>query len=382
MLRLTRKLLPRVAVVVVGFLVGHICSATAAFEGDFYLPEQAESNVVFELSGEQPVVDPSDVFQVFVGSNAVCCEGSLPIAGRYSIEERTVTFDPAFDFIEGQHYTVKISGKDGALVEDANAASTHFIDEFTIKRSNENVNPEVVAIYPSGDQVPENTLRFYIHFSTPMRPNVSSDFIKLLDASGAVDTAAFMTFKQELWSEDRKRLTLLMDPGRIKRGVSQNLALGPALQEGRTHSIVVNAGWPTANDAQEMPRFESVFTTSKALRTIPDPENWTIVSPKYMSSEPLLIEFDRPFDSELLLSGITVLDENGQAIAGVISLEKNERAWRFDRKGLWQNSQIQIAVDPLLEDVAGNNFFELLDHSLGAPVTTPNQLVISVKLES
>ena len=72
------------------------------------------------------------------------------------------------------------------------------------------VDAKVVGIYPSGDVLPENVLRFYIHFARPMKPHVAFDCIKLLDASGNADEAAFMRFKQELWNEDRTRLAVLV----------------------------------------------------------------------------------------------------------------------------------------------------------------------------
>lgn len=373
MARPTKKRLSRLSLVI-GFLVGHVCSTAYAFDGEFTLPEQGGENVMFELHAEQTKIDPSAVFKVFVGEQVGCCEGKSPVAGRYSVDRRTVTFIPAFDFIEGQKYTVKLSDE-GNTTERAG-----LFNEFTIGHTVDNVIPEVVAIFPSGNDIPENTLRFYIHFSTPMKPHVSGDFIKLKDASGSPDTAAFMAFKQELWSEDRKRLTLLMDPGRIKRGVAQNVTLGPALEQGKSYSIVVESGWPTANDAQEMPYFERVFTVSEAMRTLPDPRKWVIASPENLTNEPLVIEFDRPFDSELLLSAISVLDDNGRPIEGTMTIEKHERAWRFDRKGIWRNSQIQIVVDAQLEDVAGNNFIELLDHSLGTEASVSSQRKILIEL--
>ena len=70
---------------------------------------------------------------------------------------------------------------------------------------------KVTQIQPSSSQTPENTLRFYLYFAQPMKPNVAFNYIKLVNAAGEEDNAAFMKFKQELWSADRKRLTLLMD---------------------------------------------------------------------------------------------------------------------------------------------------------------------------
>lgn len=45
--------------------------------------------------------------------------------------------------------------------------------------------------------------------------------------------AQALAIKEELWSSDGKRLTILFDFGRIKRGVSTNRRQGPALEKGR-----------------------------------------------------------------------------------------------------------------------------------------------------
>lgn len=370
------RVLLRRLIITATFFLGHFYVAAHAFEGDLILPDTGKSTVVFELLDGQPDIDPSLVFKVFVGKPDACCVGKSPMAGRYAIDKRTVTFYPAFDFIEGQNYTVEVSN------HDASINRIRYLKPFTIARTNADVWPEIIAIFPSGNDIPENTLRFYIHFSSPMQPHVSADYIKLVNQAGTPDTAAFMAFKQELWSEDRKRLTLLMDPGRIKRGVAQNLTLGPALLEGRMYSIVVEKGWSTADGTKKTARFEKAFTVSKALRTLPNTLLWSITSPRKETNDPLIIKFDRPFDYELLQHGISVLGEGGETIRGAISVEKHEQIWRFDPKGNWRNSQIQIAVDTQLEDVAGNNFIDLLDHLVGTEALPDDQKLISLNLEA
>ena len=213
-----------------------------------------------------------------------------------------------------------------------------------------------------------------------MKPHVSTDFIKLVEANGTHDPAAFMAFKQELWNEDRTRLTLLMDPGRIKRGVAQNLTLGPALHEGRAYSIVVEDGWPGANGGQESLRFEQQFTVSQALRTLPDTNLWQFQRPRIATRDPLVIEFDRPFDLLLAQTAITVLDQEEQVVPGTVSVENFERRWRFQPEKVWTTETVLIVVDARLEDVAGNNLRELLDRYVDADVGSIDQKTIALDL--
>lgn len=51
-----------------------------------------------------------------------------------------------------------------------------------------------------------------------------------------------MRLKKELWNEDRARLTVLIDPGRIKRNVATNEALGRALLASRDYMLFVDIG--------------------------------------------------------------------------------------------------------------------------------------------
>ncbi len=346
--------------------IGLTCLAALADEGSLVLPMRVGDPVQLSLGDGLDDRNFPDILQVFVGPAENCCAGKTPIAGAYHLVGANLSFDPVFDFIAGQTYTVRPRGKLADLVS------------FKIETARDLLTPKVVAIYPSGPILPENTLRFYVQFSTPMMPHRAGEFIRLLDAEGTADNAAFMSFTQELWNEDRTQLTLLLDPGRIKRGVAQNLTLGPALLEGRAHSITIESGWPSAIGAHEVTRFEKSFTVSGALRHLPDVDLWQIEPPMRGTQTPLVIYFDRPFDFQQVPSAILVRDSNGQPISGTVSLENHERVWRFEPDAAWSTSLIHIEIDPQLEDVAGNNFRELLDHALGTEPVAKGQETITI----
>lgn len=343
-------------------------SLALAQEGDLTLPGRPSDVVTFSL--HSPPVDRNgpDILQVFVGPVDACCTGKTPIAGRYLLDDQTIIFDPAFDFIAGQRYTIR--SHDGTVS----------LSSFTIPLDDATPAPAVVAIYPSGPEIPENTLRFYIQFSTPMMPHRADEFISLLDADNEADDAAFMSFTQELWNEDRTRLTLLMDPGRIKRGVAQNVTLGSALVEGQQQSIVIAEGWPSALVRQSARQFEHSFTVSPALRTLPDTDLWQFQPPQVGASTPLVITLDRPFDYQSVQRAITIKDADGQAILGTVSVKSHERTLWFEPNVPWNTPTIEIAVDARLEDVAGNNFRDLLDHAVGTDTQNDDQLTIILNL--
>ncbi len=338
-----------------------------AEEGGLGVPEHTSGAVSIPLENLGSLA-PSDGLRVFVGPASACCEGRSPVTGRYRVAGDLAYFAPAFPFIEGQVYSALIMGTT--------------IKEFVVGLDSLPEQPEVVAIYPSGPVIPENTLRFYIEFARPMQPHRAEEFIALQRADGTEDRAAFMSFKQELWNRDRTRLTLLMDPGRIKRGVATNLELGPALESGQSYALVVGDGWPGANGATLDKGFRAAFVVGDPLRTRPDPERWVASAPRLRTLDPLDIRFDRPFDHVQLRHAIVVQDTRGRPIGGSVSVLQNGSVWRFVPDDVWIDPEILVAVDATLEDVAGNNFREVLDHAVGTPAREVDEVTFKVTLTS
>ncbi|MGX9355572.1 hypothetical protein ACS3SW_10520 [Roseobacteraceae bacterium S113] len=350
-------------------LMGGIGTAALAEDGRFALPSKASEPLSMIIGdGFDAEQHPTSTFEVFVGSLEDCCEGRSSIAGQYQATERGWDFKPMFGFDAGRSYVVRRNGPESELVA------------FSIPDNADAEQAAVVtAIFPSGGVIPENTLRFYIHFSEPMKPHVAFDYIHLVDASGAVDDAAFMKFKQELWSPDRRRLTLLMDPGRIKRGVAQNLTLGPALQEGQSYSLVIDEGWPTAYGTASLERAVAQFDVAQPLRSLPNVEAWTFNSPTAGTTEALEIVFDRPFDAGQLQTELVVLDSSDRAFTGDISVEAGERRWSFVPNQPWPSDGVLLSVPARLEDVAGNNFNDLLDHAIDTEAKALESILVPLK---
>ncbi|MEM9603453.1 MAG: hypothetical protein AAGA11_11365 [Pseudomonadota bacterium] len=331
-------------------------AATGSEGPDLSLPTHAHAPVRLSLPTGS-AENARAALQVFVGDASACCTHRTPIAGQHQVSPDDIAFHPAFPFEPEQPYTVRVGD---ALVV------------FVVPRKTALTAPAVTAAYPSGAQLPANTLRFYLHFSTPMQPHRAHDFIRLVDANGKADPAAFMAFKQELWNRERTRLTVLLDPGRIKRGVAQNRTLGPALVDGQQYALVVEAGWPSADGRGTAPRFEHRFTVTGALRSRPRVDHWTITPPRRGGHDALLIGFDRAFDAAQARDAITVWDNPATPVPGEVQLDAGERGWRFVPHRPWASHQVEVRVDPRLEDVAGNNFRERLDHPNGEAAATPN----------
>lgn len=341
--------------------------AAVAEDGRLTFPDVASGTVTLrhdDASGEAT----DQWLKVFVGPADACCEGRSPLAGRYGLNDGAVVFKPQFPLLKGQVYTA-LTFSSGVAIKT----------EFSVE-GDMAPPPEVLAMYPSGPTIPENTLRFYIEFASPMQPHVAETYVTLTDAEGVPDRAAFMSFKQELWNADRTRLTLLMDPGRIKRGVAQNLDLGPAFEEGRHYTITIGAGWPGALGGRTKSDFTRTLDIAPALRERPDPAHFEVSRPRLDSRDPLIVRFDRPFDRVQLFDALTLMAQNGRLIAGDIELQDAETTWVFVPRNVWSSETLRIAIDTRLEDVAGNNFRETLDHTLGSHSRDVDTLYLPVML--
>ncbi len=350
-------------------------SIARADDDGFTVPQNGSEPVAVRFSEgtvDWEDVKATEVLQVFVGAINLCCEGRTPVAGRYELENNSLTFTPAFTFVAGQDYVARarIPGTEEKVVK------------FSIPSETSTMEARVTDIYPSGNILPENVLRFYFHFSVPMSPHVAFDYIKLRDTEGIADKAAFMRFKQELWNEDRTRLTVLIDPGRIKRDVATNLELGPALLAGQQYTISVDGGWPSADGSSFLPAFSKSFSVGEALRERPSVKFWQATPPCLGTREPLNITFDRPFDRYLLSKDIHVTAGDGQLVRGMIHVGEGESSWTFTPNEPWVQEDLHVVANAELEDVAGNNFRELLDQSVSTQDSSASVTTLTVHLES
>src|SRR5205823_2999362 len=144
-------------------------------------------------------------------------EIQLPeISGRREIINAAVRFTPQFALRPGTKYQAHSFYQ--ARLPIASPAARKL--DFKIPARTPAEPTRVTAIYPSASTLPENQLRFYIHFSAPMAAGHAYEHVKLLKANGEVVSRAFLEIGEELWDGSGQRLTLLFDPGRVKKGLS------------------------------------------------------------------------------------------------------------------------------------------------------------------
>jgi hypothetical protein len=299
--------------------------------------------------------------------------GSNPVQGRHTLKGEDLVFSPYFPWERGMTYVVRTKQPD--------TEGPYAYQSFQVGMKQSVEKAEVLSIYPSTSELPENLLRFYLYFNTPMKKGQALAHIRLTDAAGNIDNHAFMEFKQELWSPDGKRLTILFDPGRIKRGVSTNRELGPALLEGKRYHLTISGAWQDVFGQELLVETTKEFVVVKAYRQVISVNEWVIYKPAANSYDILGIHFDRVMDHALVQSMIQIQDEERNLITGRWVILEQEQLIQFIPEKSWRRGKYRIVIDSRLEDVAGNNLQSLLDQiELDKEINTDSHQIIDFKI--
>lgn len=274
------------------------------------------------------------------------------IGGAYSVTAAGIEFRPGFPFERGVRY--RASFRPEALTGLASKAKPQtqlfFQERAAIVRST-----VVEHIFPSAAELPENLLKFYVHFSAAMSGGRIYDHIRLLDAQGQAVELPFLEIDEELWNPTMTRLTLFLDPGRIKREVRPLEEIGPALRSGQRYTLVLDSDWLDARGAALKARFEKAFTVVPPDRTPPDPLKWQVAAPAAGSRSALTVRFAEPMDHALALRLIAVRRADGSSVEGQPSLSQGEILWSFDPSLAWTAGRYALVTIKTIEDLAGNN---------------------------
>jgi hypothetical protein len=274
-----------------------------------------------------------------------------PVLGRYELLPDGVRFTPRYPPTKGLKYraSADLSTLLGDLEHSAPSALV-----FSLPREPTVPSTLVDSVFPSSDALPENLLRFYVHFTAPMQRGGAQDHIVLLGPDGQPVAAAFLGLTTELWDPAMQRLTVLLDPGRIKRGVGPNVALGAPLRQGHRYTLVIRKGMSDAEGRPLLEEFSKPFRVTAAIREPIDPGRWTVDLPASGTRQALMLSFPASVDHALLARVIRVVDADQQPVAGRIEIDRQETRWAFTPSSAWVAGPYQLRVDANLEDVSGN----------------------------
>ena len=277
------------------------------------------------------------------------------MAGRYAVSPGALVFTPLYGFDPGRRYVVTFDP--GRLPPSQDAASWRR-ERITavVGRPKPVVSPStyVDRVFPSGDVLPENQLRLYVHFSAPMGLKGGVDYVRLLDGDGREVTHAFLPLDAEFWNGDRTRYTLFFDPGRVKRGILPNEQLGRPLKRGGRYALVVSSEWADAQGLPLKATYRHAFRAGPADMRAIDPARWTVQPPAAATRDPLVVVFPEPLDHGLLLRALGVAAGSGTTVGGWADIAERETRWMFTPNEPWRTGDYRVVVLTILEDLAGN----------------------------
>jgi hypothetical protein len=280
-----------------------------------------------------------------------------PMAGRLVRQGLDVSFIPRYPFVDGTPYTVSVGGATAAVlvrpVSEGTATTT------------------VCTIHPTIGVVPRNLLRFYVTFSAPMSEGWAASCVTLVDAAGDAMIGALLPTEHELWDAERRRLTVLLDPARIKRGLPTHLQAGYALGRAASFRLVIDERFQDARGLPLAAPAARCYDVGADERRYVEPADWQLRAPPGRTVEPLDVTFDRPLDQALLARCLHVVGPDGEPVRGHAVVGVGARSWQLEPFEAWRRGTYRLMVDPRLEDLAGNSLSRLFDRDLTCPDEAP-----------
>jgi hypothetical protein len=290
---------------------------------------------------------------------AVAASGLPPMAGQLVPDGADWCFVPRFAFIHSTAYTVIVQGATAAVLVRA--------------RPDRPATTEVAGIRPTAAEVPCNLLRLYVWFSAPMSEGCAAKHVRLADDGGSTIAGALLPSEHELWDTSRRRLTILLDPARLKRGLAGHRDTGYPLRAGEPFRLVVDGGFRDAWGLPLRAGAQRRYEVGAHERRHVDPASWALTVPPAGTSEPLKVAFERPLDHGLLARCLHVTGPGGQLIDGTPQTGAGEQSWQLAPRRAWAPGYHQLVVDPVLEDLAGNSLSRVFDRDLTCAEDQPRQ---------
>ncbi len=279
-----------------------------------------------------------------------------PLLGEYRVEDsNTLSFIPRYPLSPSVVYCLRVGD---ALRRELGPTTEgkQPIQElrFQLPSQPPAKATSVAAIYPSADNLPENLLKFYLHFSAPMSRGQAYQRIQLMHGQEEIDKP-FLELGEELWDAEQQRFTLFIHPGRIKHGLRSRDEAGPALIAGQTYTLRIDQAWIDAAGFPLSETIEKHFSVTPSDDAQLDPERWQIGSPTTGTLEPVTLTFDEPLDHAMLSRVLNVKARDESLVVGSTQVAADETEWRFTPTEKWRTGTYHIEVATILEDLCGNS---------------------------
>ncbi len=284
-----------------------------------------------------------------------------PVMGSMILNRDCLVFQPRFPLIADKSYLVE-------FVSPSTKIPTR--QSVRVPPQPHREPTQVLAIYPTSSVLPRNVLKFYLHFSAPMQQGNVYQYLTLAKSDGTKLESPFLEVAEELWDPTGTRLTLLLDPGRVKQGLVPREEDGPVFEEGESYRFAIHSLWPDAHGQILATNTVKTFSIGHDDFDQPDPGNWKVSPPELLSavqkgrgitssetSSKAILRIDVPesLDHALFQRCITIINEQNKRVEGDIEIVNDEKAWLFKPKLDWEAGDYAIEIDDVIEDLAGNS---------------------------
>ena len=321
---------------------------------------QADIAARFDVSTGAVIVtglDQSDEDAILADPSLIRLQSAETPAARGTLmtvthSDENLRVTPRFALRDGARYSLSIALPD----------NSQFETEFSLPGP-EAATPRLVGFAPPQAVIPANTLRFYLTFSEPMERGQVRDAITLVRDNGQPVPNPFLNLETELWDNAQKRLTLILDPGRIKQGVGPNSQVGAPLDSGKRYRLVVSGAMRSALGAPLGSGPTVAFRAGPPERRPVNPDTWEIMTPQAKGHTPFSVTFDRIMDSSAALRRLRLYGPDGDHITGQFHTDGG--GWSLTPNVPWKPGQYRLVVDTELEDVAGNTIRAAFDAEAG-----------------
>jgi len=221
-------------------------------------------------------------------------------------------------------------------------------------------------IYPTAAVLPENVLRFYVYFPERMQPAEIWQHVSIHDSRGERMGDVFLEGNFDLWSPDGRRLTLLVNPGRVKTGLEAHAEFGRAFTPGESYTLSVDGAAQTVFGCPLGAGMDYAFSVGPADLSTPAPGEWSLDIPHVGTRGQISVDLGSSHDHLSLAYRIRVFDAAGVLVPGRIALGDGESSWHFTPDAPWLSEPYSLAIDGRLEDLAGNRPGGLFDRPVAA----------------
>lgn len=328
-------------------LIQLVCLQIASLAGavSVQLVTAPGERLVIEIRGVDAALHSKAASQLKVAVEGVASAPAM--AGSISVVRGALRFEPRYALQPGVTYRVEWPGVLNGVVA---VPKRSVVPAATVEH-----------VYPSAAELPANLLKFYVHFSAPMSRGEAWKRLHLIDDRGVEVPLPFLEIEEELWDREGKRLTVLFDPGRIKRGLVPHNEAGPAMSAGRSYEFAVDAEWRDAQGAPMVRGHRKRFRVAEEDRTPLTLSNWKLTAPAGSSRDALRVEFPEPVDRALVERLIWVEREPGGRVEGAVTIGPEERTWSFTPEQPWTGGDYVLRVAATIEDLAGNRLDRRFD---------------------